>query len=493
MRLKSRKAPFILPLALALLASTGAPSRAYNPIHGRSVALGGAFTATARGVETVGWNPAFLAFSDNPAFSITMPALNLGLRFSNDFLSLEQVNKYFNEGQVWNDSDKAAILAEIEGDEWDMCSDVYLPVFGFSFPAGSVSMALTLEAAMSADIRMSKEFVRLALNGYGIDDFGEQRDFSNTYIRNQGLVRGGLTLAKRFETTPLDWMDEFTIGATISYYNGLIFGDVTSSEANLLINYGVFEGHGFVEAVNAGVRTGDGADVELDYTAGRGYGLDIGIGAKALNERAILGVSLINLFNTITWSDAQRRIYSYDFDQPPGFSGLSQGDKWLEENMSLVDSLAAEESYTSHVPSWVELSAGYWLMKRTIITGMVRQGLNDVVGSKKGLRAGMGLEIGWIPLIPIRAGFSFGSRGGYNYGGGFGVHLGDMEFDLGAAWESGFANSASGIFFGLNATIKFGGPSPDPFTRAVAIKGKEKTSEEKKKKEKKDRSSYLED
>ena len=97
MRLKFRKPLFILPLALALLASTSAPSRAYNPIHGRSVALGSAFTATARGVETVGWNPAFLAFSDNPAFSITMPGLNLGLRFSNDFLSLEQVDRYFND------------------------------------------------------------------------------------------------------------------------------------------------------------------------------------------------------------------------------------------------------------------------------------------------------------------------------------------------------------------------------------------------------------
>lgn len=456
---------YLLILIAALMIPAGS-AFAFNQVNARALAMGGAHSTLARGVQTIGWNPAFMAFNDNPAVSVYTPLFNLGMRLSNDFLSLNTVNDYFEQDLYWDAEIKADILSEIEGDSWDFYTDFYLPVLAVSFPTEYVNMAISYDVGVSADWKFSKEFVSMAIDGNGVEHLGERRDFSDTGSRMQAASRIGLTFAKEFHELPdVDWLTQLTAGFTFTYYIGHAFADVVNAEGSMLVDVGVFEGTGQIETVNAGVTggsrdpyTNEASDTEVDPMAGNGVGLDLGVGAKMLDDKLTVGISIINLINSITWTGAQHRINSYELVEPPSFNGLTTPMDWFEENMTLVDSLVEDGvDYTTEMPSVVHLNAGYELSDDLHVATNARFGLNDTAGGSKKARLGVGLEWHTIKAFPLRVGASFGGRGGLSYGMGFGLHQGFWHTDIGWAWERGFLNSANGLHMAIRTVFFFGG------------------------------------
>ncbi len=458
-----KRMQIIIAVALILIVS-GNSAMAFNPITARSMAMGNAHAVSLRGVETIGINPAFMGFSDNPSFSMYSPLVNLGFNFSNDFFGLDKVDKYFQDGQHWDDQTKQDILNEFDGEEWDIYTDFYLPVFAISFPTRYLSIGLSYDVGMSSDFWLSKEFFNFALDGNPLDEFGNEHDFGNTGLRMQAASRFGLTIAKRFEDTfDIAWLDELTTGFTFTYYMGHGFSEtvnatgtfLTDSATNAGTAENVMQGHGIIEVVNGGIEFGD--DIELDPMAGSGVGLDFGMGAKILKGKGIVGFSIINLMNTISWTGGERRYYSYDFDSPLPLSGMNNPDKWVEENFTLVDSLSQdEEDLTSHVPSSFNMTGGYFLTEDLLIASDMRFALNDCPGQRKGARFGAGLEYSGLKVMPLRMGFSNGSRSGFTFGMGFGLHTGFWRTDIGWSWERGIASTANGMRFAWNTVWFFG-------------------------------------
>lgn len=449
----------VLTLTLALLPLTEAS--AFNQVHARQLAMGGAAATTFRGVETIGWNPAFLAFKDNPGFSIVLPALtpNLGMRLSNDFLSLDEVNKYFTNGQYWTAQDKQDILNAVVGDAWDFYIDAYMPVFEVSMQTKFAMMALSYDVGVSSDWRFSKQFLDVALNGNGIDNLGKLRDFSDTGLRGQAASRIGFTFARNFETAfeDVDWVDEVTFGFTASYLLGHGYFDVIQSDMTLLTDVGTFESNGLVKVVNAGV-TGIGDSLNTNLFNGHGVGLDLGIGMKILGGRGTIGLSIINMLNTIRYSQSQLRVYSFNTDSPLPLNGsLANPQNFIENNFTTVDSLSDDYgAVDAHLPTVLHLNGGYFVGKGLTVSSNLRIGLNDAVGGAKTVRAGAGLEYAGIPVLPLRLGASIGGRGGFSYGVGFGLRLGFLHTDIGWAWERGFLNSANGLYMAMNTVYFFG-------------------------------------
>ncbi|MFH0881896.1 MAG: hypothetical protein V2A56_02845 [bacterium] len=449
----------VLVLTLALLPVTDAS--AFNQVHARQLAMGGAAASLFRGVETIGWNPAFLAFRDNPGFSLVLPGLtpNLGMRLSNDFLSLDQVNTYFTNGQYWTAQDKQDILNAVVGDAWDFYIDFYLPVFELSMQTRFAMLAISYDVGVSSDWRFSKEFLDVALNGNGIDNLGKLRDFSDTGLRGQAASRIGFTFARNFETAfeDVDWIDEVTFGFTASYLLGHGYFDVIQSDMTMLTDIGTFESNGLVKVVNAGV-TGIGDSVNSNYFNGTGVGLDLGVGMKILDGRGTVGISVINLLNTIRYTQSQLRVYSFNTDSPLPLNGsLTNPQSFIEDNFTTVDSLSDDYGAVDvHLPTVLHLNGGYRVGKSLTLSGNFRVGLNNAVGGSKTVRAGIGMEYTGIPVLPLRLGASIGGRGGFSYGVGFGLRLGFLHTDVGWAWERGFLNSANGLYMAMNTVCYFG-------------------------------------
>ncbi len=448
-------------LLLALILFPAAGAQAFNQVHANQLAMGGAAATTFRGVQVIGWNPAYLAFRDNPSFSIQLPLLtpNLGMRLSNDFLSLDEVNKYFTSGQFWTEADKQNILNAVAGNAWDFYIDFYLPVFAVSMQSKFAMMALSYDVGISSDWRFSKEFLDVALNGNGIDNLGKLRDFSNTGLRGQAASRIGFTFARAFETAfeDVDWIDEVTFGFTAGYLLGHGYADVIESNMTMLTDVGTFESNGLVKVVNAGI-TGTSDSVNTSFLNGTGVSLDLGVGLKILDGRGTVGISIINLLNKIRYTQSQLRVYSFNTDSPlPLNASLTNPSSFIENNFTTVDSLSDDYGAVDvHLPTVLHLNGGYLVGGGLTVSGNLRFGLNDAVGGSKTVRAGAGVEYAGIPVFPLRFGASLGGRGGFSYGVGFGLRLGFLRTDVGWAWERGFLNSANGLHMAINTVFFFG-------------------------------------
>lgn len=463
-----RRSLLSIALLVALFMISG-NAMAMNQFNASSLSMGGAQAPTARGVEVIGWNPAFLGFSDGPKVSMYSPLTqfaNFGMVLANDFMSLDQIDKYFTDGQVWTDEDKQSILNEIDGDAWDIYTDFYLPIFAFSFPTEYVNVALSFDTGVSSNISFSKEFIDLALYGNGIDMLGQTRDFSDTDIGFQATSRFGLTFAKRFEhIVDIPYVDEITTGFTFTYNIGHAYGEVTESKGTFFTDVGELVGTGVFEVVNAGItgNTGhtnpdDDEDIEIDAMAGSGVGLDFGIGAKILKDKGVVGFSIINLINTMNWTGGQKRLYTFDFDQAPPLEGLDNFDTWVDSNLAMTDTLLSNnEDFTTELPTIIHLTGGYKPIDKLMVTAALKTQINDTPGMKKYTRLGFGARYDALGMLPVRAGFSVGGRGGFSYGMGFGLHFGFWHTDIGWAYERGFMNSANGIKMAFTTTWFFGG------------------------------------
>jgi len=453
-----------LLIALTLLIGGVGESYAFNQVNARQLAMGGAAISSFRGVNTIGWNPSYLAFRDNPNVSVQLPALtpNVGLRLSNDFLSMDEVNTYFTDGQVWTDEDKQNILNAFNGNSWDFYTDFYLPVFGVTMQTKFAMLGFNYDVGLSADWSFSKEFMDLALNGSGIDQLGVTRDFSDTDFRAHAVSRFGFTFARGFNDVfeDVEWIDEFTFGFTVSYLMGHAYGEVVESEMSMLTDVGTFNSEGYVRVLSAG-GFGISDSSDYGYFDGTGAGLDVGFGAKIFDGKGSVGISIINLLNTIRYETSQQRIYSFSTDSPlPLNQSLTNPNQFIEENFTMVDSLT--EAYGAievHLPTTLHLNGSWNFNDALMLSSNIRFGLNEAAGGSKTVRAGAGVAYSGIPLLPLYAGASLGGRGGFSYGVGFGLNLGFWHTDIGWAWERGILNSANGLYMSMSSVWFFGSNS----------------------------------
>ncbi len=439
----------ISPLALAMLTLLivgvlAPPASSYEPMNARSVALGGNGAIGALGAEAIGQNPAMMGLSGQPRYSLLVPGLNGGLRLANSELTMQQVAETFNNGHYLTEADKRELYGNLSSERWRWYEAVYLPVLAFTFPTKYLNMGFSVETAASSDWQVQREFAQFALFGHGRDQFGQQREFKDTWMRGQSVSRISLTIAKPFQSVrEFELFDELAAGATFGYLIGHGYSSVNYAGASLFTDVDSLSGRGAVETVNIGTTGYPGE--EEPFAPGSGVSMDLGLSARFLNKRLTVGFTVQNLISELSYTEAHHRVYSYELEQPLAITGLDGGNAWVDSSFTLEDTLAAESDPITELPRVVRLHAGYYATERLQIVSEVRAGLNSTPGGDEVFRFGLGAEYLFKRWLPLRGGFSVGGRGAFHYGGGFGLRYGPLRFDLAGAYENGFGTGAKGF------------------------------------------------
>ncbi|NQT33864.1 hypothetical protein HQ587_01640 [bacterium] len=448
-----------LVLLIVLTLSTSSLSFGFTPVNARAISLGGNVGVTPRGVGVVGWNPAYLTLQDSPVHSFYLPLINYGMRLGNDAFSFSTLVDYFQEDKLLTDTDKDNLLGFIEDESVSTGLEMYLPLLGIGFPLKNMNWVFSIDAITMTDIDIDKDLISIAFKGHGMDRFGAQRVFDDMDVESHAFSRAGLTGAKSFKK--YRFLDEISAGFTLSFLYGGVYGRVEDASLSFYTDHDSLSADGYASA--------------LSGFNGFGYSLDLGFCAKMLTRRAIVGLSLINVVNKVNYSNGEHRIYSFNIEKAPTISELEDLEDWIDENSEKVDSLEEKVSISAHLPASVLLSGGFWLFEDMLLTGSLRQGLNDVVGGSTKLRLTAGFEYMLNPAFPVRAGIGIGGREGFTLGTGVGFRKGVWHTDIGFAYENGIITGAKGFSFGINMAYFFTAGETDPFkTREYWLKRAQK-------------------
>ncbi|HWN80587.1 MAG TPA: hypothetical protein VNM87_00685, partial [Candidatus Udaeobacter sp.] len=118
--------------------------------------MGGAYTAVARDVDAALVNPANLALDGNHNCAVKLVGLNVQAGYAG--LNLTDL-RHFIDSDL-NDSEKAALVASLKGDQVAVDADGHLESIGISLHG----FALTTGTLALADVQASRDLVELLLD-----------------------------------------------------------------------------------------------------------------------------------------------------------------------------------------------------------------------------------------------------------------------------------------------------------------------------------------
>ena len=433
-----------LGATLALTSATAVAAQQTNP-SAASVGLAGSYTAMARGLSAMAWNPAGLAMPGSPGFSISLLPMNgvAGL----DPITLADVAEYDDTiiphevRQEWLDE----IVAEgsQQGNGGGGLTLLALNVGRFGFQAGT-------SAATTADI--GPGVARLLLFGNISDDSTTAVDVEATGSEFDVAVLSTAAVSYAHPLTitlgPLP-DQHFALGATVKYVVGHAllsgFDDGTRASADPLEVEVVFP---MITSLAPDSIIVDGDTVEAEdqaFNIGSGVGLDVG----AMWQGGIFSaaVAIQNLFNTFAW-DEDKLYYS------PGhvlFDGDSTTTDFEARPFSEAPQHVRDRLEEASYPPTVAV-AGAVRLPMVTVTGELRHRAGESISLETGTHVGVGAEFRPIGFLPIRAGVAAVS-GGINLGAGLGLEFGVFNLNVAGSRRS----SDLGTDFAGALTISFGG------------------------------------
>ncbi|MCP4572695.1 MAG: conjugal transfer protein TraF [bacterium] len=400
-------------LVLAFLAADAATAGG----DARSLAMGGACTASARGLDAATANPAFLAHTEGMSIGLAGGTVDL----QNNSFTLARYNEL--SGKTLTEADKAEIMADI-------------PVEGFGVDAradfGGVGMtqgsfAMTTSAVGAGDGRLDKDFFDLVLFG---NVPGETVDFSSTDGEAFGVARASLSYG-----VPVGEFagGELSVGATGSYLYGIYEVHVEEAYGRITTSMTEIEGEAFAAAITA--------------EGGAGYGLDLGVGWRSPGGAWSLGLALDNAFATIAWDgNVERREYRIDA------TDLNAQTDDFDQVVVDSDTTYAVPGYSTDLPRRVRLGAAWDLPGLTLAADYV-QGLENRAGTSTVPRIDLGAE--WRPVgaLSPRVGASLGGGLDPGLAAGLGIKVAFFQLDL-AVMQRGGLGEANGKGLGAGASTR---------------------------------------
>lgn len=405
-------------------------------------AMGGNFTAIARGYEAVSWNAANLAMPGRPFMSF-----GFGILGGNGGLAPVDVSTLHKfGGQVVDSATRASWvqLARQEGGERGEIDGGITPLALSVGPVGlQVGTSFYTRLNLSPDAWEAWLFGNAGANG------GQAKtlDLKGTSVEAAAFTTGALS---------------FALPIPINLTNGLF----RHERAAVAITGKYVVGHGLVLAEDQGstvagsgdidvslpvitVRTDDLVDIptqasEYNGSAGSGIGADLSVAWSGGPWRGSFVAE--NVFNTFKW-DTTMLAYlpgagtfspdtsDIDFDQH-AYSGAPQ---------ALRDRVAAQ----AFKPA-IRIGAAFQATSALTLTADVKQAVGGedaiMVGPKSHI--GVGAELRVLPFIPIRAGVASISDG-WQAGAGLGLHFLGYELGLSASVRQRGSARQSGVMVGI--------------------------------------------
>ncbi len=361
----------------------------------RAWGLAGAFTAAARGLDAVSWNPANLAIDDGVTVGIATAAADL----SNNSFTLARYNEV--SGATLTQQDKEQILADIPPEGFSLNAEVQASALGYR----SGRFALSFQGLGGGSGNLDKDFFDLVLMGNPV---GQSVSFADTYGEAYAVGAATLSLAQPVLT---GFKSRLSIGVNVRYLYGIYELHVEEAEGSMRTTMTEVEG-----SATASLATASG---------GGGYGADLGLALQA-PAGWTFGLMLNNVVSHLNWShDPERHLFSVSADS------ISLMQEEVGDAVTDQDTTYAIDPYQTRLPRSVRLGAsnsfGPWLV------GMdVAQGLENRAGQSTRTEVSAGLELRALPWIHPRFGLSFGGAAGQSAAVGLGLRLGPWTVDLAA-------------------------------------------------------------
>jgi hypothetical protein len=402
-----------------------------------SLALGDNYTALARGVNAVNWNPANLGMPGNPPLSFGLAgrgAAGMGP------ISLSDFSQY--SGVAIPQAVLGNWLARVQQQGGQSLEADGSGSFALS--VGPMAFQLSTNAYERG--KLSPDAVEVLLYG-NAGQTGTPRTMSLQGSRTEAAVTSTAAVSfgrgVDFGIGPID--QHFAIGVTAKYIigNALLLGEDAGSQldANPLaldVQFPIIQ-----------------SDTALNGMPQKGHGVGIDIGAAWSSGPLFVGATIQNFVNTFKWDVDQM------YFRPGGALFTTSGSRQTNFDaiaMTAVpdslranaNALAAEVDAMRFKPS-LNVGASFHMLPFLTVTGDVRQQLGNGMHLAERTHVGAGAELKIIPFDPLRAGLSLIS-GGYVASAGAGLELFFFHLNAGiAARKTEFGQSPSAAL-----TVSFG-------------------------------------
>ncbi len=405
--------------ALAVLLATAPATGPAAAADARSMAMAGAQTAAAKGVEAARWNPANLAFS--PGTSISLVGMSADLH--NNSFSLARYNEV--SGATLSSSQKQDLLNDIP--DGGFALDAQIGAGGLGLQMGS--FAITTGVMGAGRGNLDRDFFDLVLFG---NELGETVDFSDTWGEGHAIGRASLSYGMQVMDGP---MGRIAVGASASYLYGVYEMHVEDAGGSVTTAMTEISGEAYASAVTA--------------EGGSGYGLDLGASWQALGGWSF-GLAMDNVVTNLDWNGTVERT---EFNVTA--SDLNALNDDLDESVADSDTTYAIEGYSTDLPRRLRLGAARDTGSLLLAADYV-QGFEDRAGSSATPQINLGAE--WRPLgwLAPRAGVSLGGSAGTGAAAGLGFQAGFWQLDLAVMNRGGFSSGATrGLGFGMSTRFVF--------------------------------------
>ncbi|HEX6589057.1 MAG TPA: DUF5723 family protein [Longimicrobiales bacterium] len=432
-----------LAAVVALAIATPLAAQQTNP-SAASVGLGDSYTAMARGLSAIRWNPAGLAMPGTSGFAISvLPVVGMaGL----DPVSLGDIAEY--EDTIIPNNVKQEWLDEII-EEGGQAGNGGAGLTYIATNIGRVGFQLGTSTVATANV--SPGIARLLLFGNADGDSAIDVTAEGSEMNFGVVSTAALSYAHPLTLSLGPLPDQhFAVGATVKYSigHGLVSGfDAGSRASSDPLEIEVAFPMIISVAPDSVVVNGDTIEAEEEsaWNKGSGFGLDVGAAWQGGIFSA--GVSIQNLINTFSWNEDDmwyspgEALFDSDttdtnFDQVP----LSEAPDAVRERL---DDLVFAPTFA--LAAAVDLP----MVK---VTGEIRHRAGEALTIDSGTHVGVGAEFRPLGFLPIRAGVA-SVNGGFNLGAGIGLEFGVFNLNLaGSRRTSDLGTDVAGAL-----SISFGG------------------------------------
>ena len=363
-------------------------------MNARSLAMAKSFTSLALSYNSLGVNPANLAFEDN-YFGVEL--FSAEAQLNNNSFSLSDYNTY--NGQHWTQADKDEILSRVP--ETGLRGNAESGASALAVATGSFAFGLTAEG--DGRINLDKQVLELILNG---NSPGQTVDVTNAF--GGGTAHADFNISYGAKLMTASW-GEINWGANIKYIYGIAYAEVEDASASAVTELYGFSAEG---AVN--MKTSQG---------GSGFGLDLGL-ATVYNDNWKISMAVTNLVSSIKWNKNNKlNTYIFTVDN-------------LTLETSEDDSTVTSQDYETNLDDFStslapQLAIGASTRYKSLLLGFdFKQGFKDQGMVSTTPEVSVGCEASFLNALPVRAGLAVGGIDGSRSAVGFGLNLSPFTLDV---------------------------------------------------------------
>jgi hypothetical protein len=421
-------------IAALLVAGFALRSEGLGDTQTRALSLSQAYTALARGPETVFWNPANLALRGGPRFQWEVFNAGLSLIAENNGFSVKTYNDNFTDKtRLITESDKDKILKDIPAEGLRINLDVDprlaigIPFNGgvaFRLPWwGGLNSAITLGLNTGFEAEIPKDVIELILKG---NEFNKPYNIADWDGSGWGVFSFNWAAAKPWMPGRLQpYLDEFTVGGTFKILSGA-YGETQRSGGTLLV-----EPQGMDLDFNMITRVG----------GGYGFGIDMGVAGVTKDRKLTFSAGLLNFLDYMSWgiSPKQDSVFATAIDMKATsiFGGKNiqdaldnpdvDGDGDADFHKKLDD-----KAFSRSLPAMLRLGGAYQLQPKLTLVGNYDQAFSSGFGVEVTPRISAGAEYRLVDWFPMRFGLTLGGRSsGSSLGFAFGpFNLGHTQVEV---------------------------------------------------------------